>query len=247
MDRRRATLALPVALMPFLALLTGCSDRPTAGGATSGATATAAENGAAHIAPGFDSLPDGPLEPGSYALRPLGPVHRPVAVVDVPDGYTHFGPFLNAAEPQEPEDPLALSFWVVTGVFKDACVATGQLPAGDSVRTLANAFLRQKVTSATRPRPVTLDGYDGLYLEITAPTELDFSRCNDAELNFWESTPTGERWTRMPGMRDRLWILDVGGQPMVLAMFVPPSATHQQVAKIADIVHGVRFVVGQSG
>jgi hypothetical protein len=244
MDRRRATLALPVALMPFLALLTGCSDRPTAGGATSGATATAVDTDAADLPPGFDSLADGALEPGPYALRPLGPVHRPVAVVDVPAGYTHFGPFLNASEPQEPDDPLALSFWVVTGVFEDACVATEQLPVGDSVRTLANAFLRQKVTSATRPRPVTLGGYDGLYLEITAPTELDYSRCNDAELNFWESTPTGERWTRMPGMRDRLWILDVGGQPVVLAVFVPPSATHRQVEKIADIAQGVRFVGG---
>ena len=110
--------------------------------------------------------------------------------------------------------------------------------------TLADAFLRQRVTSVTKPRPVTLAGYDGLYLEIKAPTKLDYSHCNDAELNFWESTPAGERWTRMPGMRDRLWILDVDGQPMVLAMFVPPSATDRQVEQIADIVQDARFVEG---
>jgi len=189
-------------------------------------------------------LGDGTLEAGSYALPLLGPVHHPVAVVNVPAGYTHWGPFLNAAEPQEAEDPLAISLWVVTGVFKDACIATEQIPAGESVRTLADAFLRQQVTSVTKPRPVTLAGYDGLYLEIRAPAKLDYSLCNDAELNFWESTPTGERWTRMPGMRDRLWILDVHHQPMVLAMFVPPSATDRQVHQMAQIVEGARFVGG---
>lgn len=208
---------------------------------------SAGHNDLRGVPPRFDKLDDGALEPGSYALVPLGPVHHPVAVVDVPIGYTHWGPFLNAAEPPEPDDPLAISLWVVTGVFKDACVATEQLPAGDSVRTLADAFLRQKVTSVTKPRPVALAGYHGLYLEIRAPNRLDYSRCNDAELNFWESTPAGERWTRMPGMRDRLWILDVDGQPMVLAMFVPPSATDRQVEGITDILRGARFVGGRPG
>jgi hypothetical protein len=246
MDRRRTTLAIFSAAL--VALLAGCGDERTAvdsaSSPTSDATSSAAENDVPRVPPSVDTLGDGALEPGSYALPPLGPGHHPVAVVDVPAGYTHWGPFLNAAEPQEPEDPLAISLWVVTGVFKDACVATEQLPAGDSVRSLADAFLRQKVTSVTRPRPVTLAGYDGLYLEIRAPAKLDYSRCNDAELNFWESTPAGERWTRMPAMRDRLWILDVDGQTMVLAMFVPPSATHRQVEQIADIVQGARFVGG---
>jgi hypothetical protein len=249
MDRRRATLAIfSSALMLLSALLAGCRDEPRAADSTpsptSGATPSAAENNVANVPPRIDTLSDGALEPGSYALPPLAPGHHPVAVVDVPSGYTHWGPFLNAAEPQEPEDPLAISLWVVTGVFKDACVATEQIPAGESVRTLADAFLRQQVTSVTKPRPVTLAGYDGLYLEIRAPAKLDYSGCNDAELNFWESTPTGERWTRMPGMRDRLWILDVDHQPMVLAMFVPPSATDRQVHQMTQIVHGARFVAG---
>jgi hypothetical protein len=191
-----------------------------------------------------DTLPDGPLEPGSYKLPPLGRAQQPFVVVDVPDGYAHWGPFLEAVEPQESEDPLAISLWVVTGVFKNACKATARIPAGNSVRSLADAFLRQEVLSATEPRPVTLAGYRGLYLEITAPTKQDYSRCQDAELNFWESRPSDSRWTRMPGMRDRLWILDVDGQPMMLAMFVPPSATDEQIDKITEILNDVRFVRG---
>ena len=249
MDRRRATLASCfAALMAPFALLAGCSGESTTDDSTSSpttsASASVAEHDGASRPPRLDEVADAQLEPGSYALPPIGPVHDPVAVVDVPEGYWHWGPFLNAPEPLEPEDPLAISLWVVTGVFKDACKATAQIPAGDSVRTVADAFLRQKVTSVTKPRPVTLAGYDGLYLEVTAPTKLDYSRCNDTELNFWEATPAGERWTRMPGIRDRLWILDVDGQPMVLAMFVPPSATDRQVDQIAEIVQGAHFVKG---
>jgi hypothetical protein len=248
-DRRRAALAScsAVLITPF-ALLGGCSSGQTADDSTispttAGSSSTPATDDAGRP-PRIDKLGDGPLEPGRYALPTLGPVHHLVAIVDVPAGYTHWGPFLNASEPEEPEDPLAISLWVVTGVFKDACVATEQIPAGDSVRSLADAFLRQQVTSTARPRAVTLAGFDGLYLEITAPTDFDLSHCNDAELNFWESTPAGERWTRMPGMRDRLWILDVDGQPMVLAMFVPPSATDEQIDEFTNIVKGAQFVEG---
>ena len=44
-------------------------------------------------------------------------------------------------------------------------------------------------------------------------------------MNLWEARPDGGYWTRMPGMVNRLWILDVDGQPMVIHLAVPPSAT----------------------
>jgi hypothetical protein len=246
MNRRQAMIAASFAALTTLAaMLSGCSEESSTDGASTPTTtggSSSADADPPSGSPRVDKLDDGPLEPGSYALPALGPGHNPVAVVDIPDGYTHWGPFINARQPEEPEDPLAISLWVVTGVFKDACKATAQIPAGGSVRTLADAFLRQEVTSVTKPRPVTLAGHHGLYLEITAPTKLDYFRCNDAELNFWESTPAGERWTRMPGMRDRLWILDVDGQPMMLAMFVPPSATDKQVDQMTDILAATQFV-----
>ena len=105
MDRRRATLViLSAALMPVLALLAGCRDEPTVVGSasppTSDATSSTAENDVPGTPPRIDALGDGALEPGWYALPPLGPGHHPVAVVDVPAGYTHWGPFLNATEPR---------------------------------------------------------------------------------------------------------------------------------------------------
>ena len=238
------------AITAIALVLAGCSaneDTPdSAPSPTSSPTSSPASSpkssGSPVGATAVDTIPDGPLEPGSYELPPIGPGHHPFAVVDVPDGYAHWGPFVIADEPPEPEDPLSISLWVVTGVFMDACKATAQIPAGDSVRSLADAFLRQEVLSATKPRPVSLAGYHGLYLEIAAPTDQDYSQCDDAELNFWDARPSGSRWTRMPGMRDRLWILDVDGQPMMLAMFVPPSATDEQIDKITDILDEARFV-----
>ena len=89
MDRRRARLTVfSAAMMPLLALLAGCRDESRAGDSTasptSGATPSAAENDVASAPPRIDMLGDGTLEAGSYALPLLGPVHHPVAVVNVP-------------------------------------------------------------------------------------------------------------------------------------------------------------------
>ncbi len=244
MDRRRPTVfSCSAALIISFALLGGCSDEKAAGDSVAAPTNTPAPTASAGPKDPrrIDKLPDGPLEPAVYALPPLGRAHDPVLVVDVPEGYAHWGPVLLATRPSESEDPLAISLWVVTDVFKDACKATARIPAGDSVRSIADAFLTQKVLSVTKPRPVTLAGYHGLYLEIAAPTKVDLSHCEDAELNFWESRPTDGYWTRMPGIRDRLWILDVDGKSMVLAMSVPPSADDEQIGKITDILDGARF------
>jgi hypothetical protein len=248
MNRRRpAMIGWAAALTMLAAAVTGCSDESSTGGETSSSptsgSSSVPEADAPSGPPRIDELDDGPLEPGSYALPPLGPVHDRLVVVDVPDGYGVWGSFIWAAKPHEIDDPLEIGgLWAVTGVYKDACKATAMYPAGPSVRSLANAFGRQKVTSTTKPRPVTFAGYHGLYLEITAPADREYWDCNDAELNFWDAAPDGGYWTRMPGMVDRLWILDVDGQPMMLAMFVPPSATDKQIRSLTNILRAAEFV-----
>jgi len=249
--RFRTFMGCAVAVTSLAAILAGCSDESAADAARTPSTATSpievSSAPTTDSAGGWqrvDAIANGPIAPGSYALPPLGPVHDRLVVVDVPDGYGVWGPFIWAAKPHETDDPLEIGgLWAVTGVYKDACKATAMYPAGPSVRSLANAFGRQKVTSATKPRPVTFAGYHGLYLEITAPADRGYSDCNDAELNFWDAAPDGGYWTRMPGMVDRLWILDVDGQPLMLAMFVPPSATDQQVGQLTDVLRSARFVV----
>ena len=97
------------------------------------------------------------------------------------------------------------------------------------------------MTSSTRPREFDLGGHHGIYVEVTTPTDLDYSKCDDAEVNLWEARPDGGYWTRTPGMVERLWILDVDYKTIVIHMAVPPSATGPQIAALTDIVEAATF------
>jgi len=187
--------------------------------------------------------PDAPgeLRPGRYALPAIGRRKAMLGVVDLPDGYQSWGPFVFADKPDEPDDPLALGLWAVTGIYRDAC-AGDDLARVWTVRGLAASLVDQANTATTDPHPVTLAGHRGLYLEITSPTRLDYSTCNDAELSYWRAGKAGDRWTRRPGTVDRLWILDVGGRPLVWTLAVPPSATRRQVERLTNIAEAVRLV-----
>ena len=169
-------------------------------------------------------LPDDALQPGRYALPPLGPLNEPLVVVDIPAGYSKWGPFIEADKPTETEDPMMLGLWTITGVYLNPCAQSNEVEPR-SVPGTADAFLHQRLTSPTRPQEVDVAGYHGLYMEVTAPTDLDYGSCDDAEVNLWEGRPEGGYWTRMPGMVNKLWILDVDGQPMVIHLAMPPSAT----------------------
>ena len=52
-------------------------------------------------------------------------------------------------------------------VFDDICQARSTR-VGPTARDLARALAAQDGSTTTRPRPVTLDGHDGLYLELTS-------------------------------------------------------------------------------
>jgi hypothetical protein len=185
-------------------------------------------------------ISNGTLQPGRYALPPIGPRDEPFAVVTIPSGYSSWESFIEADQPAESEDPLMLGLWAITGVYVNPCAQANQV-SPKSVRAIAAAFLHQRLTSATRPRKVDLAGYHGLYLEVTAPTDLDYDTCDDAEMSLWDARPDGGYWTRMPGMVNQLWILRVDGQPMVVHLAVPPSATGQQVHAMTDIVETAAF------
>src|SRR5262249_39286974 len=152
-----------------------------------------------------------------------GPGNQPLAVVDIGAGYSSWAFFVEADEPVEPGDPLMIGLWVMTGVYLNPCAGSNEV-SPRSVRATADALVQQKQTSASKPRPVDLAGYHGLYLEVTTPMDLDYATCADGEVNLWEGRPDGNYWTLMPGMVNRLWILDVDGQPMAIHMAVPPSA-----------------------
>jgi hypothetical protein len=242
-------LRLAVLLATF-ALLAGCSDDPTSDASSAGSSDATLPS---HTSKADDSDhrttidPDSPgeLEAGRYALPAIGSKDGPLVVVNLPDGYRSWGPFVFADKPDEPEDPLAIGLWAVDEIYRDAC-AGDALTRVTTVRGLAASLVDQRRTTTSDPRPVRLAGYRGLYLEVTSPTHLDYATCNDAEVNYWRAG-NADRWTRMPGMLDRVWILNVKGRPLMWVMAVPPSASTRQVERMTDIVEHVRLVQPRHG
>ncbi len=239
-----------VALAAGLVLLSACADdsKPKADDSAS----TDAANYVLLL--DDDSDPDQVRgEPGFYALTARGSGTPPLAVLDVPAGYSNFGffalwPLGSGIEniEQEEESLRTVQYWTVHGVFAEPCHRDGE-PArelGTSVNAFATALKAQNLTSVSESTPVSLDGHDGLYLELTVSTDLTFDDCDDGGyFTLWEGEPGDAQHTAdSPGTVERMWILDVDGERVVLTATAPPGVTDRMVEELAGMVDSVRFV-----
>ena len=192
-----------------------------------------------------DSQPDQVRgEAGSYALTARGADTTPLAVIDVPAGYSNFGAF--AVWPGEGSTApfRAVQYWTVHGVFDDPCHRPGPAPtAGTSVEDLASALGAQKRSVVSDPAPTSLAGHDGLYLELRVPPEVDFDRCADGYYMFWEGKPgDAQHSADSPGSLERVWLLDVDGHRVALTAIAATGVPSAQRQELAAMVKSVRFV-----
>ena len=184
-------------------------------------------------------------EPGRYALTARGAATPPLAVVDLPAGYASFGFFAVVPAGFPDNDVLwSVQYWTVDGVFVDPCAMEDGAPdAGSSVEDLVTALDRQERSTATEPVPVTVDGHAGLYLELTSPDDLVFEDCELGYFGYWEGRPDDAQHTAdSPGTVDRVWVLDVDGDRVVLLVAAPPGTTTAQVDELREVVKSARFV-----
>jgi hypothetical protein len=193
-----------------------------------------------------DSMPDQVQgEPGTYALTARGSGTPPLAVLDVPAGYSNFGFFALGPDVDAGIEPFrAVQYWTVDGVFVDPCAMDEDAPyAGTTVEDLAAALAAQKRSAVSPPSPVTLDGHPGLYLELTASPDVAFEDCAGGYYAYWEGRPDDAQHTAdSPGTVDRAWILDVDGERVVITAINVPEVPDQQVDELTAMVESVRFV-----
>ena len=110
--------------------------------------------------------------------------------------------------------------------------------------------------AATVRGGIGLDGRSGTYLEWNVPTDIafedngDFPDCDstkDGHSDFRSWTGSGwssNRYHQGPGQVDRLWILDVDGERLVIDAFSMPSASPEEAEELAGVVASIRFVDG---
>lgn len=191
-----------------------------------------------------------PLAAGTYTwVKDRPGIEFPAIRFTVPDGWASDGRFTYRVPPGSDEIPVSMMFWDVGMVYGHPCQWPGTLfDPGPTVDDLAAALVDRPLRNATQPTDVTLDGYDGKYLEWSVPADLDFEDCDTAggepafeswigDLAGWG----GDRYHQGPGQLDRLWILDVDGVRFVIDAFSMPSATEAEIAELISVVESIRF------
>ncbi|MGZ6340804.1 MAG: hypothetical protein ACXWMX_03035, partial [Candidatus Limnocylindrales bacterium] len=140
---------------------------------------------------------------------------------------------------QQAAGPGAVNFQIFDKVDADPCHSDkgflNPLP-GSSVDDLATALARLPGLTATTPTAVTLGGYQGKQLTLTAAASA--SGCTGGAEQVWE-LPLGATNTLTAGEIDKVWILDVGGQRLVIEAPQMPgqaAAITAQVQAILDTI-----------
>jgi hypothetical protein len=188
---------------------------------------------------------DGPIDPGRHRV-PLISWERtyPVdALVRVPDGFITPGGWVieNGLDGTAYGD--LMFFGDVDLIDTDPCGAGETIKPGPTVRELAEALTGQAPDRATAPRPITVGGHRGLYVEMRV--QRDLSRCESGKFTVLAVHQAENPWySAGPGRVLRFWIVDVDGQRVMVAVnVVPGRTTHAaelvHMAKTAEFVENV--------
>ena len=192
------------------------------------------------------------LEPGTYVLdlTPItGDDRFPNVSLTVPEGWENRSGWGVRFAP-ETERWMGITFWDVGEVYAHPCRWLGKkrLQPGPTAADLAEVLATRPLRNATAPIDIEVDGYSGKELVWSVPDNIDFATCDaDAEGPFFESWTAAEgslntdRYQQGPGQVDRLWILDVDGQRLVVDAMYMPGATAKDQAMLRQVMESLRF------
>ncbi len=221
------------AALAAVAALTSCSnDDPVA------ATRTTPTSSPSESDPGYTMLPDQTptsLKAGRWAVTPAGKHDAPLAVFGVPKRFEGGASWLVT-------DGGYIGYWTVDRVYANACKTISSTRVGSTTEALATALVAQKRTTTTKPVPVSIDGHDGLYLELTTAPDVSLDNCTpDDAFYIWDTYGVGGVRGESEPVVDRYWILDVFGQRVVLLTSVPPDAATATVEQLTSMVEAATF------
>ena len=140
--------------------------------------------------------------------------------VEVPAGWSITGPFVIRVPPEV----MGLSVWDAIQVPTDPCRWSSTMTTpGPTVDDLVKALVAQRTRNASTPTEATLAGYNGVYLEWSVPPDMvDGQNCDKWPDNGYRDFVSflgvggSERYQQLANQIDRLWVLDVNGQRLVV-------------------------------
>jgi hypothetical protein len=251
-----AKFAIAAAAVVVVALV-GINLLPKSGGIGGpGASASPTPSASSSSAPSSSPIPspptvhDGALSPGTYVIGPAGsdsflecPTAAPGCTdtvrvgLTVPDGWAgvdNDSIWLTV----EGNDPPAGAGLLVTrgaGLSSDPCrpVPSAEVAVGSTAEEFASALAAHPLLDVTTPVDVTLAGYSGRYVDLQVPSDL--SGCD--VYRPWEPG----LYAQGPAQRWHLWILEVGGQRVVVQSTDYAGTSEQDRTELQGIVDSIQF------
>jgi hypothetical protein len=171
-----------------------------------------------------------------------GPAHLPRIAITLPSGwFNHDGHGLNTGG-RFPR--LIVSFWHVAQVYPTPCrwQSRPMIDPGRTIDGLASALASRPLRNASTPTDVSLGGSAGKFLAWSVPAKIDFATCDQGYFESWTANGwSSDRYQQGPGQVDRIWILKVNGQRLVVDAAYMPGATKTDRVELERAVHSIRF------
>ena len=191
----------------------------------------------------------GPLAPGTYYVDDDGHTKGAHMTMTVPAGWstpasTDTLVIKNEGAPGEVE---VGSWGELTHIFSDACKwdANSMVAVGTTVDQLVSALVVQKSRQASAPTDATLGGYLAKRLELTVSPTLDTATCSSGNLRYWPGPGpdlNSGLCCNPAGNTDLLYIVDVGGQRLVIVARYYPGSTAADKAEMQAIIDSIQIV-----
>ena len=248
MSKRRGPLGtLLIGLAMTLAACGGGSSPESSPTETS--TVATSQKTPAPLGAGQEDLEAGPHVLDLLAREQVGdgpgPAGLPKIELTVPEGWFNFKGISVGKGPDLPQRAFVF-FWDVAQVYPTPCKWKGKpmVDPGPDVEGLASALAAQPLRHATAPTDVELAGFDGKYLELSVPDDVDIlNDCDEGYFESWTAHGWGsDRFQQGPGQVDRIWILDVNGARLVIDAAYLPEASRQDRAELENVVNSIRFL-----
>ncbi len=193
----------------------------------------------------------GTLEAGTYWFE-AGGVTPVKLTFTVPAGWTTDQGFVrknyDAHAPTAVEDsPTEVTFatFPVDHVYPDACHWLAKMvSSGTTVDQLTNLLVTQKGRDASAPTTVTIGGFPAKRIQLTVPTSVDMTKCDDGVLHFWPDpggNSSGGLCCAAAGTTDDDFVVSIAGHQFVILARHAAGASPADLAELNAIVASVRI------
>lgn len=235
-------------LLALILLIAACGGTDGSVPSTEASAGTTAETSPATTSPSPSTTS---VSPERTVLRPWGydPVARNVEIsVIMPDGW-EVNEGVIAKGDTEDGTQMRLGAGFVGNLFADRCQwSTTRLdpPLGSTVEDLTTAFSTIWGSDASTAVADSVDGFEGEYMVLTVPIDVDFTECDGQRFVGWAEAGSSEpsRWYQGPGQILEHWILDVDGVRLLIEASHFPQQSSEGLAELEGIIDSIEIVTG---